>query len=154
MRVHIDAVGLALATAGEVRHYDGPGGRVDPELVGFGAYEVCSAEACGDDERVPDGVVQEQVEDLGLGEEIGDGAVEVVAEADVETEAMADGEGEDDAGEDELVGGRDDVEDDVGELEAQSGDALGALCRAVRDVDEADVLEGLGRLVDGMLHGD
>jgi hypothetical protein len=75
--------------------------------------------------------VQEQVEDLGLGEEIGDGAVEVVAEADVETEAMADGEGEDDAGEDELVGGRDDVEDDVGELEAQSGDALGALCRAV-----------------------
>jgi hypothetical protein len=46
--------------------------------------------------------VQEQVEDLGLGEEIGDGAVEVVAEADVETEAMADGEGEDGAGEDIL----------------------------------------------------
>jgi hypothetical protein len=55
--------------------------------------------------------VQEQVEDLGLGEEIGDGAVEVVAKADVEAEAMADGEGEDDAGEDELVGGRGDVED-------------------------------------------
>ena len=78
MRMHIDAVGLALAAAGEVGHYDGPGGRVvDPELVGFGAYEVCSAEACGDDERVPDGVVQEQVADLGPGEEFGDGAVEV-----------------------------------------------------------------------------
>jgi len=54
VRMHIDAVGLALAAAGEVGHYDGPGGRVvDPELVGFGAYEVCSAEACGDDERCP-----------------------------------------------------------------------------------------------------
>ena len=45
MRVHIDAVGLAVATAGEVRHYGGPAGRVDPDLVGFGAYEVGSAEA-------------------------------------------------------------------------------------------------------------
>ena len=71
-RVHIDAVGLALALAGEVRRYGGPGGRVDLELVGFGAYVVCSAEACGDGERVPGGVVQEQFEDHGLGEEFGD----------------------------------------------------------------------------------
>ena len=68
--------------------------------------------------------MEAEVAVLGLGGEVADGARVVVADAEVEAEAVADGEGEDVGADGELVAGGDDVEDGVRVLGAKGGEAL------------------------------